>query len=416
MASPLFRGQAIDARRAAQVGEPLVTGPSASTWTTGVALAVLVAIAIALPTIELPRRSTVRGYLAPEAGVVRVRSPNAGTVARLEIAEGQAVAAGAPIARVVSGRSTPAQEPVAAQNIRDFEALRAELVTQRRLADASLERELAAVVQRQEALERELSGLALQLEAARARTAQAAERLDALRPIVAQGLLPRFQLQQQLDRVEELELERLRIEQQLVERAHQRDALTAERSASGRRNRGRIAELDGALARLALEQRAATLAEAVVLRAPVGGHVLRLAVREGATLQAGQVVATLAPAGSPLRVVLHVPTRDAGLIAPGQDAVLRLDAFPYQRFGVRKARLLRIDGSVLLPGEAESPVAVGEPVFRVLASLDGETVEAYGRRWALRSDLTLEADIVLERTTLAERLLDPLRAMTRRGG
>ena len=108
-----------------------------------------------------------------------------------------------------------------------------------------------------------------------------------------------------------------------------------------------------------------------------------------------------------------VPTRAGGLLEPGQSVVLRLDAFPYQRFGVQHARIVQVAGSVVLPGDTDSPVGLSEPVYRVRARLATQSVDGYGQRWPLRTDLTFDADVVFERAPLIARLLDPLRAVVR---
>jgi multidrug efflux pump subunit AcrA (membrane-fusion protein) len=152
-----------------------------------------------------------------------------------------------------------------------------------------------------------------------------------------------------------------------------------------------------------------------VVRAPRSGRILRLPHRAGGSLHAGQVVATLGPAGSPLRAVLLIPPAAAGMVTVGQAIVLRFDAFPYQRFGTRQGQVMRVGGSVVMPGESEHPFALTDPVFEALASLDADHLEAYGRRWPLSNDQAFEADVVLERATVLERMLDPLRSMAGSG-
>jgi membrane fusion protein len=49
-----------------------------------------------------------------------------------------------------------------------------------------------------------------------------------------------------------------------------------------------------------------------------------------------------------------------------------------------------------------------EPSYRVAVRLDRASVTAFGREIALQPDMTVRADIVLERRTLIEWLLEPL--------
>lgn len=416
MDATLFRRSAIDARRDAGAGEPIEPDPLSATALAGAALAILLAAGALVAQFEVARRVTVRGYLAPESGVMRIRAPTGGAVTEALVHEGEPVAAGQPLLRLESRRATGSDPDVAVAMARDFAALRAELVAQRDLAVASRAADLAEIDRRQAALADERRVLEAQAEAASDRVALAERRERELGPVVAAGHLPRGQLQQQQDRVAELRLDRLRAEQQALERAAQAGALAAERESISSRAAGRLAELDAAIARLAIEERAAVVQHDAVLRAPAAGRVLRLAGRVGMVLPPGQVAVTLAPSDAPLRAVLLVPSREAGMVERGQPVVLRLDAFPYQRFGVQRATVSRVGGSVVLPGESELPLAIAEPTFEVHAELASRTLVGSGRSWWLRNDLTFEADIILERATLLDRLLDPLRSVTRRGG
>lgn len=416
MDTDLFRTQALDARRQRGPGDPLDLGPRWTTALATAAVAVMVVAAALLVVVEVPRRATVRGYLAPETGVIRIRPSSGGTIAEVLVQEGDEVPAGAPLMRLVSQRSTRADVDLATSSGRDFALMRQELLAQRRLAGATLESDLANLERRSNALAREVDALAAQLDAARARAAAASDRLDALAPLAGQGLLPMTQVHQQRDRIAELEVEALRTEQLLLERSRQLGEVESERGARGRQARARIAELDAALARNALETRDVGSSLDAVIRAPAPGVVLRVAIRPGASVQAGQLAITMARPGEALRAVMLVPTRVAGMLAVGQQVVMRLDAFPYQRFGIRRATVAKVGGSVMLPGESEAPMLLAEPVFEVVAALQAQHVDAYGRRWPLRTDLTFEADVVLERATLVQRLLDPLRAIARRNG
>jgi membrane fusion protein len=75
-----------------------------------------------------------------------------------------------------------------------------------------------------------------------------------------------------------------------------------------------------------------------------------------------------------------------------------------------------VAGSIQVPGEVEAPVALDAPAYSVVVALDSGAVRAYGREWPLRPGLLLEADVILERLPLYQRLLDPLRAIGRLGG
>ena len=120
------------------------------------------------------------------------------------------------------------------------------------------------------------------------------------------------------------------------------------------------------------------------------------------------------PAGGRLVAELYVPSRAAGFIRPQQDVLLMYEAFPHQRFGVGKATVETVSRTVLAPSEVAIPgVALQEPVFRVRAGLERQTIDAYGETIRLRPGMLLRAEVVIDRRSLLEWLFDPIYAVRR---
>ena len=109
-----------------------------------------------------------------------------------------------------------------------------------------------------------------------------------------------------------------------------------------------------------------------------------------------------------LQAELFVPTRAAGFVRDGQRVRVLYEAFPYQNFGTYGGRIVKVSRTVLAPADAAAPVELKEPAYRVTAALDRPDVDANGDRVPLRPDMLLRADIVLDRRTLMDWLLNPL--------
>jgi membrane fusion protein len=63
---------------------------------------------------------------------------------------------------------------------------------------------------------------------------------------------------------------------------------------------------------------------------------------------------------------------------------------------------------VLSQNELPGLLPIKEPVYRITATLDNQTVDAYGQQVALRPGMLLSADIQLDKRSLLEWLLAPL--------
>jgi hemolysin D len=95
-------------------------------------------------------------------------------------------------------------------------------------------------------------------------------------------------------------------------------------------------------ARQALAKAAARLAR-TELTAPIDGVVQQTAVTTvGQVVTIGQQLAVITPEGGELQVEALVPNLDIGFVRLGQDAVVKIDAFPFTRFGVLHGKVVKI--------------------------------------------------------------------------
>ena len=138
-----------------------------------------------------------------------------------------------------------------------------------------------------------------------------------------------------------------------------------------------------------------------VVVAPVAGLVTMLQARPGVAVRAQQPLLALLPAASTLRLELQVPSQALGFVQAGQRVTLRLDAFPYQKFGVQQARVIDVAGT-------PEPGADGRPFYRIVAALDQQSMMAYGVEQRLLPGMLASADIRVDERSLLEWLLEPL--------
>jgi multidrug efflux pump subunit AcrA (membrane-fusion protein) len=140
------------------------------------------------------------------------------------------------------------------------------------------------------------------------------------------------------------------------------------------------------------------------VNAPCAGAVLRLAVNApGAVVQDGDVLAELACAGEQLQAEVSVAPSGAGRIAPGQVVRLLYDAFPYQRYGIKR-------GTVRWVSPA-SVIVKDRPVFRVLVDIEEHAVRVKGETRALMAGMGGRADVVVGRRSRGSYAFEPIRML-----
>jgi membrane fusion protein len=411
MAQELFRREVLDARRTSWLGGISLAQPIRLWVLTSAAIVAAAAVALFLVFGSYARRSTVVGQLVPAKGLAMVLAPATGVINELAVEEGDRVAAGQSLIVVTVPRATPASGDTTLALARNLQ--------QRK---ASLESSRAAQQQQYSA---QAGGLAAQLAAARHEVVQlqsaiatrgeqvriARETLDRLRQLERGKYASTLQVKQQ---------ESLVLDQVSAKQALQRQAIDTGRT---------IAQLEQAIRELPGNRQAAeagfqrdlaTIGQqqlenqargAFAISAPVAGVVANQLVKPGQAVQAGQPLLSVLPGTGELQAELLVPSRAIGFIEPGDDVLLRYQAYPYQTFGHQHGRVVSVSRSPIPQGIAGGPGASqqsGEPLYRVSVALDHQRVVAFGRPEELKPGMLLEADILGERRSLSEWLLEPL--------
>jgi HlyD family secretion protein len=79
----------------------------------------------------------------------------------------------------------------------------------------------------------------------------------------------------------------------------------------------------------------------VVVTAPADGVVLDVAERsQGSVVREAEPLVTIIPSNATLIAEIMINSSDVGYTKAGDDVVIKVDAFPYQRHGLLRGRLL----------------------------------------------------------------------------
>lgn len=415
MADPLFRREALAARSRSWLGGISLSQPPSLWLVAAFSLAAAAAIVLLLAAGDYTRRSRVAGQLVPDLGLVTLVAPAAGVVLRPLPKEGAEVALGQALAVIGTPRATSETGDLTSGLLERLDEQRVAALTA-----AASERELLAL--QAEGQAKQLAAARLELDEIeraigieRQRVGIAQQRLAHLRKLAARDFVSQLQLTEQqqagLERAAALQaLRRQRV-------AVQREILRLEQSGRelAARQAAEAAASQRELAELGQERLRIEAGGEVLVQAPVDGIVASTLVERGQTVETGQPILSLLPAGSVLQARLLVPSRAVGFIRPGDTVLLRYQAFPHQKFGHHRGTVRRVSRNALAPdalAALDSNVQAREPYYRVLVELEAQSVVAYGRHEALRPGMLVEADILGERRKLYEWLLEPLYSVT----
>ena len=404
----LFRPQAVTAATAETRVPAMPPAPMSWRILTGFLMLIAATAVVFVSTAGYARKETAAGVLAPTTGAVRVITARAGLVADLMVKEGDEVEAGQILltldSRQMLQEGGSLEASLTAALLRQTHLLREQIAAEETRASTESARIRAVLASTQTELASLRAERALQLE----RIALAGERLGILRRLQADGHVAKAEQREQ-ESVWLSERQTLIALDREIAAAEAAEAeAEAERDQLAPQIASRLAELRSLLADVEQRKLEVTARGAQVVRAPVSGRVAAVQATVGSPVDPGRPVLTLMPKGSELRAELYVASRAIGFVAIGQRVRLMYDAFPFQRFGTYSGIVESVSGTVFTPQDATGAFPIKEPAYRVVARLDRQEVDAFGRSVSLQPDMTVMADIVLEERSVLEWLLEPL--------
>jgi multidrug efflux pump subunit AcrA (membrane-fusion protein) len=152
------------------------------------------------------------------------------------------------------------------------------------------------------------------------------------------------------------------------------------------------------------------------ITAPVSGIITKLDVRGlGTVLQEGQAIATISPTGARLVVEAQVPNKDIAFIEKGLRAKLEFDAFPFQDYGTVDGTVIEVGADAQASKDAQSEKDATS-FYKVLIAPERTSVMAKGKAIPLKPGLTLTAEIITERKSILDLILEPFRKLRGEAG
>jgi membrane fusion protein len=413
---PLFRTESENARATSWLGRIVLVRPLSFTLMSGAALVITLSLGAFFYLGEYTRKARVNGVLAPTQGVMRIVAPQGGVALKVLAREGERVPIDAPLFVIADTRANRARIEVGAVLEASLEARRRALRSQREHVLAALESEQAALGQRHRGLARELELIEGEIGAQRGRLALAGHGLERARRLEDIGFLSTAAREreeevslEQVSRVEAARRARLSLSRESASLEHE---IATARS----RAQAQLATIDLQRAALDQEQAERDAQFNATLVAPISGVVGTVLVEAGQVVAAGTTLATLIPANATLEAHLYTSSRSIGFIRDGQVVLLRYLAYPHQKFGSHRARVAAVSKNPLPPGDLGFTPADGsrEPLYRIKAVLDAQTISAYGRPEPLQAGMQVEADVQLDRRRLIEWIFEPLLSLAGR--
>jgi membrane fusion protein len=407
---PLFRQEAIEfQQRNRQWGRVVPLQPLSTRLMVWCVVATAAGVVAFLFSAQYARKEIASGYLAPVSGTAKVFAAQPGIISAVYVAQGETVEKAQPLLTVETSQITTSGEDLNTAILNTLDQQKQALI--RRTAEAvhrteSERQRLTAQLQEHETV---LGQLDAQIAVQRARIVISEQDVAAGAQLRAKGLVSEVDQRHRQESLLEQRQSLISLTQNVTARQGELSEVRFNLEQLPFAQEDRIQSLRNDLS--AVEQRIAEVTgrSAYIVRAPLGGRISSLQASAGQQADPRHPQLQIVPAGSPLQAELFIPVRAIGFVAVGQDVRLLFDAFPYQRFGTFHGRITNVSQTVLLASDVDSPVTLKEPAYTATVSLDRPDVFTHGKKIPLQPDMLLTAEIILERRTLANWILAPLR-------
>lgn len=399
---------------------------------------VFIAITLAWAFLgELDIIAVARGRIVPSGQVKVVQPLETAVVRRLLVRDGlpvrkgqllielDATGLGADRERVQDGLDDAALAAARARSL--LAAARAGAASARPLAvsgERRTERREAAnrlLAAEYQAYRGELATLdaeARHLQAQQATLEAMLDKLEALQPLLEQRasdlqrlldqhFVPRHDYldaeNRRTENVREIEVQRRRAGEVAALVVRQREQRAATVADFERRTRETLLQAEQQLAQWRQEgARLRSRAGLLELRAPVDGTVQQLAVHtEGGVVTGAQPLLVIVPANERLEIDAVVENKDIGFIHPGQEAVVKVEAFPFTRYGMLQGRVVNLS----LDAVADEKRGL---MYQARVLLDRAAMTVEGRRVPLLPGMAVSVEIKTGRRRIIDYFLSPV--------
>ncbi|OLZ82285.1 secretion protein [Chromobacterium violaceum] len=407
----LFRSAALAHAADRRYGRIVLLRPASLAWLTGAFTLIAIAIVLFFALASYTRKAQVAGVLLPSQGLIRLQPAQSGVVAEVRVREGQQVRAGDVLFVLGNERESATRGDAGREITALLQSRRDSLAGDQETLRMQARQKQDALRRKAGDLARELQRMDEQIGLQRRRVALAEETLQRHRKLLASHFISAAALQdKQAEAIDQqAKLADLQRGRAVLQSDH--DAALSDLGDLQLQARRDEAAAQRGMAELEQDLTENEAKRQLLVRAPQAGMVSGIAVQPGQTAAAGQTLANLSPAGSPLEAELYAPSRAAGFVKPGMAVLIRYQAYPYQKFGQFKGTVREVSRSALRPEELYLPGGqggAGEPLYRVRVRLERQSVTTYGQAQPLKAGMALDASVLLERRKLYEWVLEPL--------
>ena len=397
----LFRQQVIDEQGQRLLGTVILFQPMSLRIIIFLLALFIIVVITFLSNATFSRKETVQGYLRPDKGHIRSYSFKDSIVKDIFIEKGQKIFKGTPLMHLSGNTSLSDGEEL-------LDKLTTELLKQLSLEDEGLLQNRNDEQHKIEETEEKLRVTLKYIEIMKAQRNIIAHKMQLLKEqkdkflqLNKEGYVSSLLIQQQKERYLSVQQEMLSLDSAILGKTFELTHVRHEKAHIPEQYQYKYREIEKNRSILVNKLNEIKNKYDFTLKANEGGTITSILVVKGESVQKDQLLITILPENSSLIAELLIPSKSAGFININDNAYLKVEAFPFQKFGTIESKIFNIDQVLLLPKDARLPITFTEPVYRAHAKLkNNKTI-------ILQSGMKFTSSVILESYTLLEWVLSP---------
>jgi len=400
-------------------GEILLIHPVSHVVLASLALALLASVLLFLIFGNYTRRATVPGVLEPVGGIVKVYAGRSGQLKYTDLHVGQVVKKGEILLELKSehiGAGGVSLELQSEYHLRTrSEALKKELQTTLEIYRSDMQGAQHSL----DTLKSVRANLLSQIQNQTDRVQAAQLVLARYEQLRSSGFMPEIEVQNRRNDLIEQQARVQSMQKDLI--ANAADIVSATRNITALPLKMEVAkaQLVRSIAEVEADLDTQSNTHDWSITAPCDGTIASLAASSGQSVDSTTLLISLVPTANTLQATLYASSREVGFLKAGQYVKIKLDAFPYQKFGLVPGQVKMVAQSPVSQNEISSSTRLlsnnekAQQTYTVSVTLENQTINAYGRTERLQPGMQLSADVELDVRPLFEWILEPLFSLRR---
>ncbi|MBB3121072.1 HlyD family secretion protein [Pseudoduganella violacea] len=442
----LFRHELFESRQNQWLGSIQLSQPisAALVVALSVALGTLAIIYIAFGTIT--KKAHVSGITTPAQGIINVTSKISGIISHIHATEGQEVSEGDLLFDISSDRHTSLGDVSLMLN-QQFSVRQESLEKELYIKELQMKEKKQSLKLRLKNLDLEDQNLTQELKILESRRNLANLTENKYSLLEKNGFISSTQTQEKKEISLDLASKEMAMKRSKQQLQSSKIALEEEISSISS-----IFEMESSQIRRAIAGIKQEIIENQdklknLSNATKSGVISNIMIKPGQSVSAGQLLASIVPFAAcsqvsggknlqcqpnkniDLEVHLYASSKATGFVTPGQTVMLRYQAYPYQKFGLRKGTVVDVSSTPFAPNELPANMAstilsyhrakdqnpsIEEALYRIRVKIDVEGTHFHETSFHLKPGMVVDADIIQDNRRIWEWILEPAIAMSKR--